>query len=200
MKLPQYPPLNTFLQRCLYSNVFSPDAVELTSGSSYVPVFVYGCEKAGMSEHEILHGAKRKGRGWMINPQYKMYWYQSQPTARREPVILKRPNDPTAARIQGELYVVKPDILFELDRLYENTLYFQRANKTIQYYLEEDRDKTDRKTFIADAWVFEGKSAQWQDRWLKGELNEVSIIDADKPYYIWRSVNDRHNFDITVPK
>lgn len=123
-------------------NETTPDYLKLKLQKHY-PVFVYGNLKSGGLYSALLKDSPFLGEGITNNISYQMSYFEglfNQP-------ILKRivPSSINAARVMGEVYVVTPEQILEIDAALEHTQMFVRENAFVklrdQTYMTKEGEK-----------------------------------------------------------
>ena len=185
--------LNKDLQKlvtaCLLDQAWTPDALALNSQVASTAVFVYGTEKGGYTEDLTAAGAQRIGIGYTSNGSLLMY----QHTTEHYPVVLIGPNHEGKGRIQGHVFRVTPEQLFELDQKYQNQAYFKRAPAWVQYKFPTAM--TSPVWHHAKMWMYVGMNAAWTDKIKNKTIVLQPRISSHSfnlgPYYIFNK-NDEH--------
>jgi gamma-glutamylcyclotransferase (GGCT)/AIG2-like uncharacterized protein YtfP len=164
---------------------YSADAAYICKKYDFVAVFLYGREKTGFSNHTALQNWPRYGVAKTIEPVYELRL-----TTTGEPLAFKQPHSPAAANIQGELYIVEPDILFALDAEFENTVSTRRFQRDFLYHPPEEKDKKDKKWKVAKAYMYVAANHFWGDK-------QLTLLDMNKPdaggpaYYVYTKKDEQ---------
>lgn len=183
-------PLKSAVQEMVADNCYSPDMADLQSQYQFVPLFVFGNEKLGFSEHFRLRDWPRVGVGVTHDRTFLMFrnnqWH--------EPIVLNRPAAATARSIAGEVYLVTPEIIFDLDAVMERGAYFKRWRRKIDHYDPSDQKK---KWFQVDAFMYMGVSDYWNDQIKAGDLPLLTTSTAmhlnNSSVFLWMMNDDAPN-------
>lgn len=185
-------PLKKLVDSYLADNYHSPDIPTLTRKSAWEPVFVYGTEKYKFSHSEVMQDMPRVGLAYTTAPTFAMY-----NTKDHEPVALRRPIEPYAARISGEIYLVTPEVLFELDSVKENTVYFNRIRMMFNFHSVEQRDAKLKTPRMASAWIYIGVDEMFNYAIKDGNVRLMeayrSNAENSRLYYAWTKKDDAAN-------
>lgn len=181
----------SFIHECLIDQAYSKDTLELNFKYSSVPVFLYGQEKQGYSNDLTKKGGQHVGVGWTVNPGLLMY----QHTALKYPIVLSDNTLLQGARVFGHLFLVSPDLLFELDSLFQNTLFFERGTQWVTFYAPASRLDSNKTTFRAHVLFYLGIPTIWEP---KMQTKEIALLPRIKPqgstdrsgFYVYSKAND----------
>lgn len=185
----------SFINTCSVNNCYSiGDLTELNYKFSYIPIFVYGMEKFNFSSHNMLDDHPVLGYGYTASNLYRMYKKMKE----HYPVILSGADEPTLGKIQGEVYLVPPKTLFDLDAMYENNVAFKRIRSMIYYCSFEEKDKKDKKSRVSVCWMYVGKRDFWLPKLQDMELSQMNLVVPDggrknTQYYCWKKLDDQPN-------
>lgn len=172
-----------FVNEALLDQAWSPDAAEITTQYSYIPVFLYGTEKVGYAEDLGKRGPPRIGVGWTTGPTFTMYLHQKE----KYPVVLLAPLGANRAKVYGHIFMCDPETLFELDAKYQNNCYFKRYPRWITYCAPESRGTANATRYTTRAWMYVGMPSEWKDRI---EARELALLPKmtprdGEPFYIF---------------
>ena len=183
------------LDRCVeeyvYSSMYTPDTAWLQSTYEYVPVFVYGTEKYRFSDHDLIKHHACVGIGHTVKDHYVLYKSKD-----HEPIAICMPSHASRLRLRGELYVIPIPVLFELDKKFENLVYFQRRWVQIIHTLPEFKDRKNKPWFLSEAIIWEGFRSMWNERIGTGYLRLMPAITAhdERRFYQYLHMDDQPNF------
>lgn len=113
----------------------TPDYLDLKEKANH-PVFVYGTLKKGFGLHRYLEGYPYLGRARPVTPSFEMYDTGGFPVIKK----INSPRKGEVAHVSGEVYVVPPKIILELDRVENNGGMYLRQ-KTY-FFLRDQQYKT----------------------------------------------------------
>ncbi len=170
-----------------------PDMLELHASNWYVPLFVYASEQREMSEHFRLKRAQSlyQGRGVTIERGFIM----SKDKKWASPLVFNQPKAPTAAHIFGEVYLVEPEIIYELDSFYERGQFTRRHRRSVSYV---DPSDTRKRRFISSCFIYTHIYDMFKEKVKNGDYELMrSIIDFDTnvPMFRWFASDDRPNME-----
>jgi gamma-glutamylcyclotransferase (GGCT)/AIG2-like uncharacterized protein YtfP len=164
---------------------YSEDAAYICKKYDFVAVFLYGREKTGFTNHAALQNWPRYGVAKTIEPVYELRL-----TPSGEPLAFKQPHSPAAANLQGELYIVEPDILFALDAEFENTVSTRRFQRDFLYHPPEEKDKNDKKWKVAKAFMYVAANNHWGGK-------NLTLLTLNRPqnggpaYYVYTKQDEQ---------
>ena len=144
-------------------NKNSPDFLDRKL-EGQIPVFVYGTLRQGFSNHGLLKGMPYLGKGVSAIEKFEM----KEPHHGGFPLLFEagqRTNSSNvmAGKVHGEVYVVDPLTLLELDRLEGNGDMYTRSKQWITLKDQTVAAKNNFKPCI-QAWVYISGKAFWRDR------------------------------------
>jgi gamma-glutamylcyclotransferase (GGCT)/AIG2-like uncharacterized protein YtfP len=173
--------LKATVRTALCRNEYTEDVVTMQSLYDQVPVFVYGTEKNRYHHHKIMgDNVKPVGYGW-TEGKYVLRIHRKY----LHPVAFYAPSEPAANRLYGEIYMVTPDRLFELDAFHQNGLFMQRRWRTIYgYHADQSIEDRSHIELSCLAWTAIPSKHYLSD------YDEGGIIQGVKPYYMWRITDD----------
>lgn len=146
--------LSQTVRNIFRDNEFTPDALQLDRLFSYVPVFLYGAEQKGCSNNVILQGFPRIGVGLTKQAAFTLY------VCDHEPVVLETPQDLKYA-VWGEVYLVPPKIIRQLDANFCRGVHFNRGMQQIIYQPTEHSGIQHPK-YCAWAFMYVGIAEAWK--------------------------------------
>lgn len=166
-------------------NQFSPDYMERKL-EHLLPVFVYGTLKSGGRLHEIL-----KGSPWLGEAHTALSSFWMQEVAEGGfPIVWRIPKEsPELGKsgfICGEVYVVDPVTLLELDRIERNTVMYQRGQHHVYLLDQKYKLQDGYHTPSLKCWMYSGNP----DFWGKTRMNEVppklkAVKGVTRKTYSW---------------
>jgi gamma-glutamylcyclotransferase (GGCT)/AIG2-like uncharacterized protein YtfP len=124
----------------------TPDFIERKS-EHFIPVLVYGTLKSGGYFHDTLEGCPYLGDAYTTTPAFVLYDTGSFPVAFHI----------------GEVYVVDPLTLLQLDRIESNGKMYSRKRITVKLI-----DQQGQANQFIQAWIYCGVDRYWaEDKYLK---------------------------------
>lgn len=190
MQLRDAIPLPQFARTCVESNSATPDLLYLQAKYDYVPVFIYGTEQFNYSEHDALEHHPRIGLGFTTADDYLLY-----ETKDHYPVAITKPETTATAVLRGELFLVTPEIVKNLDLRYTNNIFFVRRERHIVWHKPEEKDRKEKTWFVSRAYVYHGIVSSWQCKIDENEMWRMPLLSAKdgKNYYHFRNADDQPN-------
>lgn len=183
-------PLATFIKHRNedHSYTKAQEVLFLNNNYTVVPVFLYGTERQGMSDSDVLEAYPRVGMGLTLNPQFVMY-----KTREGDPVVLYDPVSLEASRVYGHIYLVPPEKLLKLDARFTNGCLFHRRTHPVRYWPTGDNSKKEKKILVSEVYVYIGDGFYWREKNKQKELGAAQIFrPTDKPaYYIYTALDDQ---------
>lgn len=178
----------------LHDNSYSPDISYQESKFSYIPIFVYGTQMQLYSDHSIMGGFPRIGIATTVRPIFTMY-----KTKTNEPVVLGEYAPTTnSARVRGELYVVPPSVMFQLDSFTCRGVHFYRRKETVRYIDPKDLLKAKTCTHQTEAWMYIGFDSAWLKSITSKTAQRLTRLigpNEDEVYYRFTMEDDKPNRD-----
>lgn len=124
-------PDNEWIKGSMSEHPLTPD-VWVLGQFEYQLVFMYGTSQRGHAQHDLVSSLGAFAATTYTDDRFTL-WKKRLGTE-SYPIALqssgwKRPdwNTPAKARVQGELYAVPRSTIYELDKHYRNTLWFERV-------------------------------------------------------------------------
>lgn len=123
---PQQNPLlfEDFIENSLLETKYTPDVASLENSFQHY-IFTYGSLKRNYVRHEILEHTKYIGLGQTEFDNYLLYNYKPNNT-NGFPICIKDATDRFSGRIQGEVFLVPTETIYELDQIESNGLMYKR--------------------------------------------------------------------------
>lgn len=182
--------LSQWLDAVLDDNAYCRDLAHLRYHYEKVPVFIYGCERQGFSEHYRMCGAEYLGYGFTCTNFYELYISNES-----EPVAMYNPVSSEAATLFGELFSFPVNDLPKLDSHFSNGIIFTRRQAQIRYFTASMKSIKPKIANIAEAYVYTGVKEYWKGKnSFELKLARQFVPNAGtKPYYIFTSVDDGPN-------
>lgn len=145
-----------------------------------IPVFVYGTLKTGGFFHDLLEGASFLGDGYTLQNKFYMSETESFPVV-FELGSINQKNAKLQGKIFGEVYVIDPKRLLELDRLEANGFMYRRKTTYIKLI---DQKASNGQMPTIPAWMYIGVS----DYWAVANLTSLKSKDSSAGVmYEWGS-------------
>lgn len=159
-------------------NETTPDYLERKL-EGQIPVFVYGSLREGFHNHGVIQGSPYIGEAVTSIEKYEM----------REPshggfplVFLRGIRDPktnaSSGKVRGEVYVVDPRTLLELDRLENNGKMYTRS---LQYVYLKDQNLGGKGKPIKKVWMYLSN----EDFWGTHHHGVSSTLHKGNRFYDW---------------
>lgn len=171
------------LHTTLDDNYYTDDQCVLNR-HEYVPLFVYGTLKKGYPLAAHLEHSKFMGMAHTLKDNFVMY-KTNNPLRINFPVILHNNNPEERGRISGEMYMVRPWTISQLDFIEQNGLSYHRDYVPIQM-LDFRYPKKD----IFWAYTYVGDADWWSAQMTKGGLDKIERFvrrkDPDYKYYFFQ--------------
>lgn len=141
-------------------NRWTPDYLKLKL-EKYIPVFVYGTLKAGMPRHGVLEETVALGDGYTSTAGYQMV----KSTRGDFPVVLGQNTvGVLGQRILGEVYLVSPKHMLNLDKIEDNNTMYKREARYV--YLLDQTMKTANGVIRPSikCWIYLGVHDFWKNQ------------------------------------
>jgi gamma-glutamylcyclotransferase (GGCT)/AIG2-like uncharacterized protein YtfP len=152
------------------------------------PVFVYGTLKSAFNRNFTLEGGKFLGTAFTRNRFLSMYRTNGSSSF---PIVMEAKKAAPGA-IQGEVYIVPPDIITKLDFIESNGMMYQRSLRTVDLY---DRSAPDKSRHMA-AWMYVAHPDFWKDHIKEGRITLCPLYQLkhrkDFKYYIFKKEKEKH--------
>lgn len=160
-------------------NNTSPDYIERKL-EGQIPVFVYGSLRHGFHNHDVIKGSPYIGEAVTSIEKFEM----------RElshggfPLVFEKgmrglKDNISSGAIRGEVYVVCPRTLLELDRLESNGKMYTRS---LQYVLLKDQNLGGKGRPIKKVWMYLSNEDFWGN---KNHHAVSSKVQSSRRYYDW---------------
>ena len=139
----------------------TPDFIERKS-EHFIPVLVYGTLRSGGYFHDTLEGCPYLGDAYTTTPAFVLYDTGSFPVA----FHIGNASDKrikNRGKLFGEVYVVDPLTLLQLDRIESNGRMYSRKRITVKLI-----DQQGQANQFIQAWIYCGVDRYWSgDKHLK---------------------------------
>lgn len=183
--------LRRYVSEALTDNCYSPDLAYIAHKYTWVPLFVYGRHKEGFSQHSIIKRWKKIGVGATAARNFEMHR-----TKEGDAVAFQQGNcgfehkNTVLARLQGEIYLIPVEYLFDFDAVMENTVFFQRKYRQVVWYSPELSSKKHKPVKISGAFMYIGDWSMWHER---STVLQQCFVPNDKtsPYYSYTKWMDQ---------
>lgn len=183
-----------YIDACRADNSYTPDLFWLYKRYTSVPLFCYGTEKFGYSDHSRLRGFPRLGFGMTIQSDFRMYV-----TNEHQPFILQETTG-QRGKVFGEVYCLPIDILATLDAWMGNTVHFERKLTQVKWYGRNE--KKEKVWFHSPMFIYVGDKHLMSHKLLHGDAWLKPFVDRkdehDIPYSHFRPEDDMPNRDTKV--
>lgn len=170
-------------------NAFSKDVVELQTKWDFVPLFVYGNHKANFSSEVWLKGTPVLGHGITQDQNYTLFLNKEYP----EPLAMKLPGAATAKHLYGEVRLVTPHHIFDLDAQFEPGVFTKREKVWVVF-----ANAHDRVFKLAECWVYLYIHDMFREKIIQGDINLMRPFVEQmnqKVAYMWLLSDDKPNRD-----
>lgn len=170
-----------WVQSRIDEGYYTPDSAKIFR-KPWHPIFVYGTLRSGFFRNKLLHGLPRVGTGFTRGKIWTMY--RTQPNkAGSYPVALPTINKDEQGALYGEIYLVPPKLLRELDFIESNGIQYSRVSRAI--------DIVGQITpAVMNCWMYVGNHAAWEDEVKKRTLLPIHrMTRANEPrfhYYVFK--------------
>jgi gamma-glutamylcyclotransferase (GGCT)/AIG2-like uncharacterized protein YtfP len=154
----------------------------------FVPVFIYGNEMKGYSEHFRISMFTRFAVGTTVNNSFIMC-----KSKYHTPIVFNRLNAPNKSRIWGEIYLVDPEGLYLLDSAYERGVFSKRYRQMIEHYNVDD---TVTKLYTSDCYMYLHDFNLFKPSIEAGDtpvMKPVMQQKTQKGMYCWTLADDAPN-------
>lgn len=182
------PTLEQSVSHILTDNAYTPDIGFLEKMYSYVPLFMYGAMQQDMSQAKLLGNFPRIGVGITKHDRFNMNICQN------EPVVFDCGTPVVKRAIFGEVYIVPPVVIRDLDCYMCRGIQFRRQYEPIIYKKPEDKKPAELNE--AEAFMYIGMVDEWR-RYLQSKPENAHIyLDENFPhksYYRFTFHDDKPN-------
>jgi gamma-glutamylcyclotransferase (GGCT)/AIG2-like uncharacterized protein YtfP len=141
-------------------NSATPDILQLDEKRGHL-LFVYGSLKSPFPRHYLLKSAKAKfvavGMTFM---DYSLF-YQPNRQDERFPVLLPPINGSPSGHVVGQLWMVYPQTIMDLDRMERNGVLYQRLRMQCQV-ISKPMDKGFQLFANVWPWAYMGMPSAWR--------------------------------------
>lgn len=184
--------LREFYNVALTDNCWSPDIGFLSAKFDWVPLFVHGQLKKGLSKHHYIDDCPYEGIGYTFRPDFVMYRTKS-----NQPVILHGKDSPhTTGHIYGEIFLVNPERLAELDKYFENTLFVRREEIPIRWWKPSDKSLKEKKNYLSKCFAYVSNPKEFKGVIDAGHAKMMPLNISRKtqqPYFVFSQAEDQNN-------
>jgi gamma-glutamylcyclotransferase (GGCT)/AIG2-like uncharacterized protein YtfP len=163
-------PAEEFVQETLDNNYYTDDLAALYA-KRWHPLFVYGTLKQGFSRNSLLNNSVYVGPGYTRGTGWAMY-----STIQKHPYPIVLPVTktlapmgeelPTAGGVHGEVYLVSPKTMVNLDFIESNGIQYQR----IQRLVDLPNVTTGQPNAVLLAFMYIGVMANWRPYLEHGDI------------------------------
>jgi len=170
-------PLETLEKRLLQRE--TPDFLERKL-EGLIPVFVYGSLREGFHNHDVVKGNFFLGSAVTSIEKYEM----REPNHGGFPLVFERSSDAsctTKGKINGEVYVVDPITLLNLDQLEGNGRMYTRKQQWVYLKDQQLGNKTSIRPSIF-VWMYMAQPKYWEH---KGHYQCANKVTEGKRVYDW---------------
>lgn len=167
-------------------NQSTPDILELDTKRGHL-LFVYGSLKASFPRHYLLKstGARFVAVGMTVMP-YSLF-YQPYRDDDRFPVMLGSIDSSPAGHVVGQLWIVHPRTIMDLDQMERNGKLFKRLRMQVQV-ISKPQDKGFQTFALVWPWAYMGIASTWRplinDKNMEAIPRTKLFDESDKEVYI----------------
>jgi gamma-glutamylcyclotransferase (GGCT)/AIG2-like uncharacterized protein YtfP len=181
------------LQSKLDEKYFTDDMPYIGRYAS-VPVFVYGTLKRNFPLHRFLATSPCLGMAHTMDRNYVMF----ETATGKYPIVMDASDSPdVAGAIVGEVYMVRPDILAEIDFLESQGHFYHRRLINVKF---NDFGAMNGKE--GQAYIYIGDEETWLKRYEVGDITDYERFTRKKDpsyhYYYWRNPSTRKKTEPTA--
>lgn len=164
----------------LWDTAWSRDVPYLNRDYWYIPVFLYGPEKRSFSQNKLLGDfAQPQGSAFSVDNFFIMMMYD------KEPVVFCRPQEERKGKVHGEIFLVSPSKLYELDAQYQNMMYVRRSPRLFRMKVQNTKDDY----VTTRALMYTAIGTQWEDKLYK--MSNVQPFTTNNfTYYVYTKQRD----------
>lgn len=167
-------------------NEKTPDYIQRKL-EGYIPVFVYGSLRQGFHNHGLLNDLPFLGKAHTTIEKYEMQDTGSFPVVYERAVKMKgKKHNPVVGKIHGEVYVVDPKTLLQLDRLESNGRMYTRSLQWI--FLSDQTFPEKQRSHLSPSlkcWMYLGNEEFW--RGVQNIVSCKSSVRNGVRFYDWAS-------------
>lgn len=176
-------PLSTLIQSKVDDAYYTPDMTEIYSKRRHL-LFVYGTLKKGFTRHNLLTRTKPVfvGTAWTVGTYFDMQYTKG--TSPFPFILTTHPQ--VGAKIQGEVYLVKPEAIVSCDFFENNGFMYDRVKAKIETTNIHNPDIP----LKIDCWMYEGNRKYWTDRKTRQSTSQADLLTRQKDgakYYTFMS-------------
>jgi gamma-glutamylcyclotransferase (GGCT)/AIG2-like uncharacterized protein YtfP len=172
-------PVHSFVQSHLDDVLHTHDTTALFRHRWHA-VFVYGTLRKGFYRHRYMAKAHYLGTAWSRNTGYTMYIKRG---VSPYPVIFPCINEPPGS-IMGEVYLVPPKTILDLDFIEQNGVQYFRTYKT--YDIHSRNEQPGSRTIAA--WTYISSRDKWSDQLANKQMIQAQVFrrkDTKADYYLF---------------
>lgn len=182
--------LKNFVRGAISDRHYSPDFPVLQAKYKLLPTFIYGTEQTGYSDDGLLRYHPRVGIGFLPASTHALFI-----TKENQPFVLPVMTD--GHPIRGEMYLLPPAVIADLDMKNVNGIFMHRLSKTVHWYRDEDKDKKDKQWFSTECFTWIGNVSRYKfllDQNTAARLEPFTSGDGHA-YYHFRRSHDKPNMN-----
>lgn len=182
--------LKNFMQSRVDDGYYTQDTPTLYR-RAWHPIFVYGTLREGFSRGIYLEDCPKVGTGFTRGSQFRMYnllaSHRAGSKAPNYPVILPEVTPEHAGKIYGEVYLVSPDTLKNLDFIESNGIQYKRSFRVIELNTRQNNGEVPT---LLTCWVYAGSPAAWNACKNNGSLVPLPHhMRDDSKYYVYKKTD-----------
>jgi gamma-glutamylcyclotransferase (GGCT)/AIG2-like uncharacterized protein YtfP len=154
----------------IIGNNLSPDIPDLEWKNGHV-LFTYGTLKSGFSRHDfLLHEGAQFIAAAATTHTYALYY---NPKAKDPfPILIPPIQGHPQGNVLGQLWLVRPKTIIELDKLERNRELYNRMKMNVQVLSKPHHNAFQQYASIY-AWGYMGMALAWHWRAINGELDPI---------------------------
>jgi gamma-glutamylcyclotransferase (GGCT)/AIG2-like uncharacterized protein YtfP len=164
----------------------TPDVPQLQTRRGHL-LFVYGNMKAGFPKHKFLTDAHAKFVAMGVTTMRYSLFFDPGSQQEKKPVMMPAILGSPAGSVLGQLWMVYPDTIFNLDMLERNGDLFQRMKVQVQI-INKPEDREYQLYSCPYAWAYMGRTPEW-----KG-LIDTGVMEAIPKMYTAKHNPDQEEF------
>lgn len=166
-------PIAQLMQAKVEDNYYSPDMPLLFSKHRHL-LFVYGTLKKGFVRHGLLMTKKPVfvGDAWTVGEYFNMLYTNGKSPY---PVVLPTHRN-AGGKIHGEVYLVQPETLVQMDFYESQGVYYDR----IRARIEITNANNPTTPLTTDCWMYEGNREHWALVKTKQKLRQADTLTRKK--------------------
>lgn len=169
-----------WVQSRIDEGYYTPDSAKIFR-KPWHPVFVYGTLRSGFYRHSLVKHLPKVGTGFTKGKVWKMF--RTKPNnAGSYPIVLPTTDTNEQGALYGEIYLVPPKLLRELDFVESNGIQYSRVQRAV--------DVIGPTPTVLNCWFYMGNTEAWGSEVKKGTILPIDKLtrknDPQFHYYVFR--------------